>query len=134
MTPFPASPDSGGIVVGWLAKIVLVMAILGVLLYDIVAISYGRVAASDDARSIAQVATEALVVNHAPAKNALILAEQQADSRGVAVGKGDIVIAKNGAVTVRVHRSVATLITHHIGPLAQYSEIVEVYSTPPLTG
>lgn len=122
--------DSGGIVVGWLVKVVLVLAVLGIVSYDVVAIAYSRVTAADDARSIARAASEAMIVDRVTPTDALNLAEERAESRGVVVGKGDIVVAKDGSVTVHVHREVPTLVTQRIGPLAKFTVVDETYRSP----
>lgn len=122
--------ERGGIVVGWLLKLVLVLAIVGILAYDVISIAYGRVLATDDARSIARAASDAMILNRADAKEAVQIGQQRADARGVELKSGGITVAKDGSVTVVVHREVPTLVTYRIGPLTKYTIIDESYSTP----
>ena len=121
--------DVGGIVVGWLVKVTVVLAIVGVIAFDLVAIAYARVSSADDARSIAQAAHDAMLINRATPAAALVVAQERATSRGVKVGRGDITITKSGVVTVEVHRQAATLVAEKIGLLTQLTVINERYST-----
>ena len=124
--------DRGGIVVGWLLKIVLVIAVVGLVAYDLVAIAYAKVTTSDDARYIALGASEAIVLQHADDAEAIAMARSRAESRGVVLGKKDVVITPDRVVTVHVHRTADTLFVSRIGPLQRYGTVDETYSTPAL--
>lgn len=123
--------EHGGIVTGWLLKIVLVFAIVGVVAFDAIAITVARVTASDDAHSIGDVASDAVAISHATTQEARELALERAADRRVTLAPKDLVLTKEGAVTVRVHRTANTVVTHLIGPLQQYTQVLEVYSTGP---
>lgn len=127
----PAS-DTGGIVLGWLLKMFIVFGLVGIVLYDAIAISYGRVAAADDARTVARAASDAMVVRNADAKEAAKLALSRADSRGITMGPDAVTVAKDGSVTVVVDRDITTLVTYRIGPIAHLSHVTETYTTPAL--
>lgn len=127
----PAS-DSGGIVLGWLLKMFVVFALVGVVLYDAIAVSYGRVAAADDARTVARAASDAMVVRNADAKEATQIAFSRADSRGIKLGSDAVTVAKDGSVTVVVDRDITTLVTYRIGPISHLSHVTETYTTPAL--
>ena len=122
--------DRGGIVVSWLVKVILVLAVVGVVLFDVFAIAYARVTAADDARSIARAASDALILQRAEPAEAIAIAEERAIAHGVTLHKKDLVIAKDGTVTVHVHRDAPTLVTQRLGPLGDYTRIDETYVTP----
>lgn len=124
--------DRGGIVVGWLLKIVVVIAAIGLVAYDLVSIAYAKVATSDDARYIAMGASEAIVLDHADNAEAVEMARARAESRGVTLGKKDVVISPDRTVTVSIHRTANTLFVSRIGPLQKYGVINESYATPAL--
>ncbi len=127
-----ARDERGGIVVGWLLKIVLVIGLIGLVAYDLVSIAYTKVATSDDARYIALGASEAIVLTHADDAEAIEMARTRAESRGVTLGKKDIVISPDRTVSVHVHRVANTLFVSRIGPVQKYGVIDETYSTPAL--
>lgn len=124
--------DGGGIVVGWLLKLVVVLMLVGIVAYDLVSISYTKVMTSDDARYIAQGASEAIVLERADDDQAIALAQDRADTRGVVLDKNDIIIAKDGSVTVHVARTANTLVARHVGPLDPFVHVDETYQTAAL--
>lgn len=124
--------DTGGIVVGWLLKVALVLLLVGIVAYDVVSIAYSRVAASDDARYIALGASEAIVLQRAKDEDAIQLARERAESRGVTLKDKDITIDDDGSVTVHVTRTADTLVAYHFGALDQFTAIDETYRTPAL--
>ena len=124
--------DEGGIVTGWLLKVTLALMVLGILAYDGVSLAYTKVATSDDARYIAQGASEAIVLQRADDEHAIKAAEDRAESRGVTLGAKDIVIAEDGSVRVHVTKTANTLIASRFGALDKYTRTDETYTTPPL--
>jgi hypothetical protein len=125
--------DDGGIVAGWLVKLILIFGVVALVAFDGIAIAYGRVTSQDNARSIAQTASDAMILNRATPQVAIQAAQQRATSLGVVVAKGDISIAKNGAVTVHVHRVQPTILVQRIPPLAKFGVSDGLYTTAPLT-
>lgn len=142
VSPVPAdSPDmrrpslrraDGGIVLGWLLKVTLVLLIVGVIAYDVVSVAYSRVAASDDARYIALGASEAIVLQRADNAEAVQMAQERAESRGVPLKPKDITIDPDGTVTVHVSRTADTLVAYHFSALDRFTAIDETYRTPAL--
>lgn len=125
--------ERGGIVAGWLLKIVIVFAVVGVVAFDAIAITVARVTASDDAHTIGDAASEAVIVSHATPEKAREVALDRAQSRGIKLAEQDLVITADGAVTVRVRRQANTVLAQRIGPLQKYTQVVEVYHTTPET-
>lgn len=124
--------DEGGIVTGWLLKLTFALLVLGVLAYDGISVAYTKVATSDDARYIAQGASEAIVLQRADDDTAILAAEDRAQSRGVTLGKKDVVIGDDGSVRVHVSRTANTLVAYRIGALDRFTRTDETYTTPPL--
>jgi hypothetical protein len=107
--------DLGSIVVGWLTRVVLVLAVIGVLGYDAVAIGQGRVNAADEADQIAQDAHDTWADTHSVDK-AYATARDEAAANGDSIPKGGFTIEpKHGLVTVKVQHSVDTLVIKHFG-------------------
>ena len=123
--------DDGAIVMGWLLRLTLVFLVIGLVLYDAVAIAYGKVAAADDARIVARAATDALVLKNASHKDAIALAENRAESRGIALDPESITISKDGSVTVVVNREIDTLVTYRVGPIAHWAQADEIHTSAP---
>ncbi|MEI2716547.1 MAG: hypothetical protein V9E98_06065 [Candidatus Nanopelagicales bacterium] len=129
MGPSDRCVDSGGIVLGWLLKIVAILLILGLAAYDLVVIAVAKVTTTDDTSFIARGASEAIVLRNATAEEAVLVAKERAKSRGVKLGGDDITIDSEGSVTVSVHRTADTLFVSRIGPLQQFGEVDETYTT-----
>lgn len=112
--------DRGSIVVGWLTKLVVLFAVLGLLGHDAVKIVVANFAAADDAG----VAASAAADTYAAKKD--IRAAYAAAVDAVA-GKGDTVategftVAADGRVTLTVERTPTTLWMKHVGPLKKYT-------------
>ncbi|MAT61996.1 MAG: hypothetical protein CMH41_10200 [Micrococcales bacterium] len=123
--------DNGAIVMGWLLRLTLVFVLIGLVLYDAVAIAYGKVAAADDARIVARAATDAMVLKRASPKDAVKLAENRAESRGIELEPDSIAVSKDGSVTVVVNREINTLVTYRVGPIAHWAQADETYVSTP---
>jgi len=124
--------ERGDIVLGWLVKLALILAVVGVIAYDTFAIAYNHVATSDDARSVADAASDVLILKNASKKVAIESAEERAESRGVDFSVDELIINRDGSVQVTVHRSVDTIVTKYLGPLSDYTTSTQTYTTAPL--
>ena len=123
--------DSGGMVVSWLVKVAVVLALIMVVLYDAVAVTYNNVATSEDARVVARAASDARLLKRSTKKQAIAAAQERAKAAGVTLNPEDIVFESDGSIRVTVSRSVDTLAVERIGPLEGLATAVEVYQTPP---
>jgi hypothetical protein len=118
-TPRATTPgllgDGGSIVVGWLTRIIVVFAVLGVLGYDGVAIIQGRVNVSDEADQIAQDAHDTWSDGHS-VDRAYATARDEAAARGdSAPAAGFTIDPRTGLVTVKVVHTVQTLLVKRFG-------------------
>lgn len=123
--------ESGGIVISWLVKVAVILALVVVVFYDAVAITYNNVATSEDARTVARAASNARLLSRSTKQEAIAAAEERAQAAGVTLDPKDVVFGTDGSIEVTVYRTVDTLVAHLIGPLEEWSRAVEVYQTPP---
>jgi hypothetical protein len=122
----PVDIDGGSIVVGWLTRIVVVMAIVGVIGFDAMAIVQGHVAASDEADEIAQDAHETWAETHNVDK-AFATANGEVKAKGDRIPKGGFTIEpKTGLVTLQVQHSVDTLLAKRFGFSREWATMVGV--------
>jgi hypothetical protein len=107
--------DRGSIVIGWLTRIAVFAAIIGVLGYDVVAIGEGRVSAADEADQVAQDAHETWADSHNVDK-AFATAREEVIAKGDTIPAGGFTIEpKTGLVTVKIKRTVDTLLVKRFG-------------------
>jgi hypothetical protein len=114
--------DSGSIVVGWLTRLVVLFAVLGVVAFDGFTLMVSNFGAADDAGVAASAAADSF-----HAKSDVQLAYNAAVA--AVAGKGDTVETKSfqvdqsGKVTLTVDRTPTTLWMHRIGPLKKWTLI-----------
>jgi hypothetical protein len=115
--------DERGIIVSWIIKIVLGVALAGVLLFEAGAIVIATVNADNAARSAAQEA----VATYANTKN---LEEAKKDAQKLAAAVDAVVIefsanaggaGGQASATVKVRKDAKTLFVHRIGFLKKYA-------------
>lgn len=109
-------PDAGDIVLGWLTKVVVVLAVVGVAAFDAISIGSSRVAVEDAAAAAARVASDraaesgdvqtAYLEAVATATETNPLNEVPADS---------FVVAPDATVSLVVQREATTFVVHRIG-------------------
>jgi hypothetical protein len=114
--------DSGSIVVGWLGRLVVLFAALGLVAYDGFSIMVANFGAADDATVAASAAADEYRLHSD------VRAAYDAATRAVA-GKGDTVetktfqIAADGRVTLTIDRRPSTLWVHRVGPLKKRTQV-----------
>jgi hypothetical protein len=111
------------VVIGWLTRVTIVLAVLGVLVFDGSALLVGRVSVADHADTAAQAAADSWRAQHSePA--ALAAAEQSAGNDEVV--PDSLRIASDGATTLRLHRTVSTMVVRHLPQrLRQVASVTE---------
>ena len=115
--------ERGGIVTGWLLKIVFGIALSGVALFEAGAVIVATVQADNAARSAAQEAVAAYAHAH-DADAARAAAEKQAAQEGAVVIAFSADASGAGGqsrVTLTVERRAKTLFIHKIGPLKRFT-------------
>jgi hypothetical protein len=126
-----ARRDSGSIVLGWLTKLVVVIAIVGVAMFDALAIGAAHLGATDDASTAATAAAADYRTSH-NVQSAYNAAVDTLPSSSESLPPKQFVIAPDGTVNLVLVRTTTTLLVHRIGPLKKY-DVVSVHgeSSPP---
>jgi uncharacterized membrane protein len=105
--------EDGGIVTGWLVQMIAILAVIGLIVYEVVSIMVSNVSADDSAREVARAARDAYRVEQS-IDVAQERAEEIAMTRDVSV---TLVDEEDGFLVVEVERQAPTLLVHRIGPL-----------------
>jgi len=114
------SRDRGSIVIGWLTKLIVVLAVVGVILFDVVSVSAAHVGATDDANNAAEAAGYEWRTSH-NIQQAYDAALQTLPSDSESIPPKSFVIDPSGIVRLTVHRVTRTMLMEHIGPLKHYA-------------
>lgn len=126
-----ACRDRGSIVIGWLTKLVVAIAIVGLALFDTLSIGAARLGASDDANTAAEAASADYRANH-NVQSAYQAAIETLPSDSETIPPRQFVVQTDGTVTLVLHRTTTTLVAHRIGPLKKYASVtVHAVATPP---
>ena len=112
--------DRGSIVVGWLARLVVLFAVLGVVAFDGVKIVVANVGAADTAAAAAASAAEAYrsSKNVQTAYNTAVSTLSEGTDT---VDTSTFSVDATGHVTLTVERRPSTLWMQHIGPLKKWT-------------
>jgi hypothetical protein len=118
----PRQDDVGGIVLGWLTKLVVVMAVVGVLLFDGLAIVTSRLSIEDQGYLAAREASSQWQRSGDVqlAYNAAVSAASDANALNE-VPPASFVAFPDGTVDLDIHREVTTLVVHRIGWIADWA-------------
>lgn len=115
--------DRGDIVLGWLTRLTVVLAALGVIGFDLVSVGAGYLAAEDRAQDAARAA-----VNSFSSDKDVQRAYEAALAKTADDGKvGDSIdpaafsVAENGSVTLALKHTSPTLLVEKIAPLRRFA-------------
>ncbi|WP_336924204.1 hypothetical protein [Aquipuribacter sp. SD81] len=107
--------DRGDIVIGWLVRLVVVLAVVGVLVFDGLSLLVGHLAVADSAAAAAREAGREIAAGATPQAAYLSAVEEVvADGAYDEVPAGSFVVDRTGAVTLTVVRDTPTLVLHHV--------------------
>jgi hypothetical protein len=108
-----AGREDGGIITGWLLQLLMILAVISLLVYEVVAVGVARVALDDTARDVARVARDTY-----RAERSLGAARTAAED-AVADGRADIVALDEveGELVVTLSEQARTLLLHRVAPL-----------------
>lgn len=115
--------DDGVVLLTSLVKVVLVLAVLGLVGFDGVSLGVGALHTADDASAAANAAVNSYSTSHDV--TAAYLAAQAALAPGETIPASSFAVDSSGDVQLVVRRKVPTLLLQHIGPLAHYAVITE---------
>lgn len=122
--------ERGDIILGWLTKLVVALAVVGTVGYDGVSLGIAQFAVEDDGATAARAAADAYRAKpdlQAAYDEAYL---QVADS-GDTVDAPSFAVGPDGAVTLTLRREVSTLLTHRIPPLRHWTEVTRTVTSRP---
>lgn len=107
--------ERGDMVVGWLARIAVVLAIIAVIGFDVVTTFQGQVTARDQAGTAATAGYESYAANHnvQTAYQAALAAAKAADPADT-IKPADFVVTQAGVVTLKLSRPVHTIVARYL--------------------
>ena len=114
--------DDGTIVLGWLTKVVITLAVLGFLAYDGISILTTNVSTSDRANTLASEAADD-VKNLRSIELAYARIRDEASATGDTLAPQDFRVDSTGHVTLVLQKEATSLWMRHIGPLRQYLHV-----------
>jgi type II secretory pathway pseudopilin PulG len=114
--------DRGDIVLGWLTKLVAVLAVLGVVGFDVISMGSSRFQAEDHAQAAARAATETYrSAKDLQAAYDAALAEVVAD--GDTIDPQTFTATPDGRITLTLHRTAPTVVVEKIPPARGWAEV-----------
>lgn len=116
--------DAGYLVSGWLVKLTIVLAVIGVAGFDVVSVIAGHIDAEDDAQSAATAASSAWSSTH-NVQQAYAAAVASVTTSGEKVLTKDFSIDADGTVHLLVQRHIRTLVAGEVGPLRHFTQTVQ---------
>jgi hypothetical protein len=114
--------DRGDIVMGWLTRLVAVLAILGVLSYDGFSMTQVHISTADAADQAALDASASWATTK-DVKIAYAVAQAWAEGTGGTIPPGSFAIDADGRVHLSVRETAPTFVLHHIAPLRHFAVI-----------
>ncbi len=130
-SPVPRRPqrqhgDRGDILLGWLAKLVVVFGVVGVVVFDAISVVSARATVHDDGTYAARAAATVWVttgdVDAAYRTAVAAAAEKHADNR---VDVGGFRIEPDGVVYLTIRRTASTLLVDRLDQTAKWARITE---------
>jgi hypothetical protein len=119
-----AASDHGGIVLGWLTRIVLFFSLAGLCLFDAISIGTTAMTVADQGSFAALQASEDWQTSKSvqSAYNAAVAAAAKENPADV-IATDDFKIDDDGTVHLTVTRTATTLVIYRIGPIRDWANI-----------
>jgi hypothetical protein len=120
----PLAGDRGDIVLGWLTKVVVTLALLGLVAFDAISIGWTKVSLTDQAQTASiQASTTWLHTKDVQKAYDAAVASATEDNPLNQVDANDFTVDSDGTVHLRLHRDAATLLVSRIGPIRGWGQI-----------
>jgi hypothetical protein len=116
------------IITGWFTRVVVALAILGVLAFDGLSVVSAHFGTSDDAQAAALAAAS---VSKQSGVNGAAAAAQQSLSRGETIVPGSLQVAADGTVSLRVRRTARSLVLRLLPRTRNWAVVTEAGSGAP---
>jgi hypothetical protein len=123
--------DAGTIVIGWITKLVVTFAIIGVLGFDAISVGIGQLATSDDASHAVQAASQNFQTTHN--LQAAYTAAVAAVKPGETIGTADFTIQPDGATSLSLTNTVHTLLLYRTSQTRRLT-VITAHATGKYTG
>ena len=124
------SGDRGDIVLGWMTRVVAVLAVLGVLGFDAVSLVSARFTAEEHAQSAAREAASTFSRSPAP-QTAYDAALAQVMGSGDTIDPASFAVGQDGSVTLTLQRTAPTLVLERIPPLRSWATMRATVTSRP---
>jgi hypothetical protein len=116
--------DRGDIVVGWLTKIVVALALVSVCAFEVVSIAVTKVSTKDDATTAAFEASQNWLNTH-DVQQAYEAAEAYAVEHGGTVAPESFSVADDGRVTLTMRKEATSLVLFRAKSTKKWLLVVE---------
>jgi hypothetical protein len=124
--------DNGSIVLGWLTKLIVAIALVGLALFDSLSIGAAHLGASDDANTAAETAVADYRTSH-NVQAAYEAAVQTLTSDSESIAPQQFIVEPDGTINLVLRRTTTTLVAQRIGPLKKYAVVVVHATASPVT-
>ena len=122
--------DRGDIVLGWLTRVVAVLAVLGLIGFDAFSLGANRFQAEDHAQTAARVAVESWAADK-DLQKAYDAALAAVAATGDTLDAEAFTVAPDGAVTLRLRRDVPTLLIAKVPQLRDLTVVTRTVTGRP---
>ena len=116
--------DQGDVILSWLSRVVVVLAITAVIGFDALSIAVAHVSAIDDANTAATAASGAWHNDKGALAPTLLAAQISASQHNETVLPSSMTVDADGTVHLRLERDATTLVVRHIGPIKSWAVVV----------
>lgn len=122
--------DRGDIVLGWLTKLVVVLAVLGVIGFDLISLGTARFQAEDHAQTAVRAASSSYASGR-DLQQAYDAALAEVVEHGDTIDPQTFTIGPDGTVTLTLHRTAPTMLVEKVPPLREWAEVARTVSATP---
>ena len=117
-------------VLGWLTRLALVLAVVGVLALDALSWTSARVGAQDSAEGAARTAATTFQQTR-QVQRAYDAALAQVAASGDTIDASSFRAAPDGVVTLTLRREASTIVLHRIAPLRHWTQLSATVASRP---
>jgi hypothetical protein len=118
------APDAGDVILSWLTRVVLVIAVTAVVGFDGLSIAVAHVSAKDDANSAAVAAATAWLSDKGALAPTMLAAQHSAAQHDETVLPASLTVGADGTIHLELERHATTLLIRHIGPLRSWAIVI----------
>ena len=120
----PGHGDAGGIVLGWLTKLVVVLSLAGVVAFDAISIGASRLSVEDQAHLAARESSMELDRTRDAQLAYNVAVATAVESHALnEVPPSTFAPAPDGTVSLELHRVAATLVVHRVPWIADWAHV-----------